>query len=56
MYPVADALLVLPEFQYPTAPEMLVNFTDGATLPTSVFPTTPPLLGLSNPIYHLHSS
>ena len=48
---MADALLVLPEFQQPTAPEMLVDLTDrseGSTLPTSSIPTTPPLLGLSN--------
>jgi hypothetical protein len=38
---------------------MLVNFTDETTLPTSVIPTTPPLLGLSNlftigtVVYHL---
>ncbi|KAF8267848.1 TEA/ATTS domain family-domain-containing protein [Lactarius quietus] len=41
---LADALLVLPEFQQPIAPEMLVNLTDGTTLPTSVIPMTPPLL------------
>lgn len=45
---MADALLVLPEFQLPTAPEMLVNLADGTTLPTSAIPTTPPLLGWSN--------
>ncbi|KAH9038994.1 TEA/ATTS domain family-domain-containing protein [Lactarius pseudohatsudake] len=45
---MADALLVLPDFQLPIAPEMLVNLTDGnegTTLPTSVIPKTPPLLG-----------
>lgn len=41
-------MLVLPEFQQPIAPEMLVNLTDVTALPTSGIPTTPPLLGLSN--------
>ncbi|KAH9056654.1 TEA/ATTS domain family-domain-containing protein, partial [Lactarius vividus] len=44
---MADALLVLPDFQLPIAPEMLINLTDGnegTTLPTSVTPKTP-LLG-----------
>jgi hypothetical protein len=45
---VADALLVLPEFQQPIAPEMLVDLTDRSGGITSGIPTTPPLLGLSN--------
>jgi hypothetical protein len=44
---VADSLRVLPDFQQPIAPEMLLSLDDckEIILPTSPVPATPPWLG-----------